>query len=214
MIDWRGVGLIVRKRGQQSLDEYVRKYFSPSPGRRCEYLILSIPVEYLKVGFSAGYSPEVFLTPTEIYARHSPEERRRLSDAFLEAEKNGRPINVASRQAATVACYFYDAWRNENRQLAINDYGHRGEMRNMAAEAVVEDMFAWMLGSQYAWRLNPAKNAEQFFYIVRELMDKPAKRRDPSVASYGNEMDILCTIEGWAPEVPPKPPANRRVSAY
>ena len=37
-------------------------------------------------------------------------------------------------------------------------------MRNIAACAVVEDMFAWMLGSpKYAWRLDPAKNAEQFF---------------------------------------------------
>ena len=79
-------------------------------------------------------------------------------------------------------------------------------MRNIAACAVVEDMFAWMLGSpKYAWRLDPAKNAEQFFYIVRELMDKPAKRRDPSVVKHGSEMDILGNIEGWKSKFPPKP---------
>ena len=171
MKDWRDVGLTVRKRGQQSLDEYVRKCLSPFAGRKDEYMyhVLDVPIEYLKVGFAAGYNPEVFLTQQELYARLSPEERRqRWTDEALnecrEPEKNGRPINVAARQAATAACYFYDAWRNENRQLAINDYGHREEMRNIAACAVVEDMFAWMLGSpKYAWRLDPAKNAEQFF---------------------------------------------------
>jgi hypothetical protein len=95
MIDWRDVGLTVRKRGQQSLDEYVRKCFSPSEGRKGDDLlyVLDVPIEYLRVGFVAGYNPDVFLTPQEIYALRSPEERRRLSNetmnAFLEPEKNG-----------------------------------------------------------------------------------------------------------------------------
>jgi hypothetical protein len=214
MIDWRGVGTVIRKRGQQTLDGYGRRHLLRFEGRDLGYGVVDIPLDYMRRAFTTGWDPEVFLARWEVIERLSPEERYHLFEehaaACREPEKNGRPVKVAARQAATLACYFYDAWRNENRQLAINDYGHRSEMRDLAARAVVEDMFAWMLGSKKdAWRLAPAKNADRFYHIVRELMDKPAKRRDPSVDRYGDEVDILCTEDGWKSKLPPKRPRRK-----
>ena len=174
--------------------------------------MVDIPIEYIGRSFVTGWDPECFLANWEVVARLSPEERHRIHEelwaSFREPEKNGRPVNIAARQAATLACCFYTAWRDENRQLAINDYGHRSEMRDLAATAVIEDMFAWMLETpRDAWRLAPAKSADQFFHIVSELMDKPAKRK-PNVSWHGNHVDILGTEDGWKRGCRQNPPAK------
>ena len=200
--DWRGLGVVVRQRAQLCLDAYVRKCLAPFANHPAEYFnsVIDLPLEYLKVGFAAGYDPKIFLTSREIYERRSPEERKRWVSETHEAVlaacrkpgKNGRPKNIAARQAAAVALYFCEAWHDENAQTAINDYGHRREMRDIAAQAVVEDMFAWMFDDpKYAWRLAPSKNTEQF------------------TNEYGNEIDVLGDIDGWKLKLPPKPPRKK-----
>jgi hypothetical protein len=211
---WRVTGDIVRERGRRCLSEYAQKYLCSGVRdddplyRIC---VIDVPIDWLKSGFVDGYDAELFLSPQERYAKLSPQQRQENQEASLnrcrEPEKNGRPIGVASRQAATAACYFYEAWRTEHRKKGINDYGHRSEMRDIAAQAVIEDLFAWMFGTpKFAWRLDPAKNVEAFFHIVRVLMDKPLKRRHLGEGpGDGPILDILASPDGLILHLPPEP---------
>jgi hypothetical protein len=131
---------------------------------------------------------------------HRPSYQR-LSAHYAELDfKNGRPREETSRSAATIAFYFYEAWREENQKHKVNDYGHREEMKDYAAEAVVEDMFAWLIESKYAWRLGKAKTVSKYIDIVRDLMGKSASRRDPGEFA---ELDFPASDQGA--EFPPKP---------
>ena len=98
------------------------------------------------------------------------------------------------------------ATRGENQKSGINDYGHRSEMRDIAAQAIIEDLFAWMLETpKFAWRLDPAKDVDAFFHVVRSLMDKPQNRRH--LGDDDSELDILASPDGL--HLPPKPPLKQ-----
>ena len=82
--------------------------------------MIGVPVDWLAAGFVGVYDPLRF-----IKRRMSPKE---LMQSQIELDsRNGRPRNDTSRTAATVACYFYEAWRGENKKRGTNDYGHRRE---------------------------------------------------------------------------------------
>jgi hypothetical protein len=207
--DWRKNGEVVRERGRQCIFEYARKELRPG----AEFVPLWIPAEWFKFGFVNGYEPERWLTWGEQFKRLTPEERlewRKESFARDDEPKNGRPFGGATRQAATIACWFYEAWRKENQRSGIKDYGRRGEMKYLAAEFIVLDFFAWMFAvPKFAWRLEPAKDAESFVDTVRMLMDKPQGRRDLGVDWMLAELDILVSYhEGLITQLPPKPPEN------
>jgi hypothetical protein len=97
---------------------------------------------------------------------------------------NGRPTGRVPRLAATMATYFYDAWRTENQKCGIADYGHRREMKDDATRFIVEDYFGWRfepgVRPVFLWELGSnAIDAEAFINIVRDLMNKAKARRDP-----------------------------------
>jgi hypothetical protein len=110
-----------------------------------------------------------------------PIERRWLAALLVARERprdrNGRPQDFDLRLAATLACHIYNAWRESNRDLGVIDQGHRGEMKDIAAQEVVEDFFAWRFTTGFdEYRLKG--NREAFLEAVRELMDRPKERRD------------------------------------
>jgi hypothetical protein len=93
----------------------------------------------------------------------------------------------------------------KTKKNGINDYGRRGEMKDFAVRAVVEDFFAWMFATpKFAWRLEPARDSESFIERVRLLMEKAAWRRDLSVDWILEELDILASDEGLVIELPPQ----------
>ena len=192
-MDWRETGEIIRKRGRRFVSECAKKELAQHPD--ASGCTLDIPVDWFAEGF---------LTDGACFVRRRP--TREEIDALMYADHppNGRPREDGTRQAATVAHYFYDAWRSENEKRAIRDYGHRGEMKQYAAEAVVEDYFAWLqLSDKYAWRF-PAKTVEAAIEIVLGVMEKPKKRRDPDEGAW---VDVQASREGlW---LPPKPPIKK-----
>jgi hypothetical protein len=155
--DWRKNAELIRARGRECVSEYVRDRTGiKRPDGMDEIYVKDFPAAWFQFAFSHGHDPERFLTPHEGFKRLSPEEQKKcladLAARCRDAPKNGRPFHGALRQAATVGCYFYDAWRAENQENGINDYGHRSEMKYIAAEAVVEDYFAWMFATpKFAW---------------------------------------------------------------
>lgn len=194
MKNWRDVGEIVRERGRRFLSEYAKRELSQDRGpAQC---VLDVPVDCFAQGFLADDASFVKRRKT-----------REELDAFYanDGATNGRPREDVTRQAATIAHYFYDAWRRENDKRAIRDYGHRGEMKDYAAEAVVEDFFVWLQFSKWPL-LFPAKSVETAIEIVRGLMEKPKQRRDPGKGAW---IDFPASKQGlW---LPPKPPENRWV---
>jgi hypothetical protein len=84
-----------------------------------------------------------------------------LLEDFFNASK---PIKKPrwARICASLAVSFYQRWKDANRRNGINDWGHRGEMKDEACRLVIE------------LRKKNAPTFEQ----VRELMERPAKRRE------------------------------------
>jgi hypothetical protein len=213
-MDWREVGEIIRERGREFVSSYAKwELSSTSDGAT-----LDIPIAWFAEGFlkdRARFTKHK-VTPEEYWSRYltrdwywsryaNPDSKRSypLDDFADDDPQNGRPRDEASRQAATVACYFYEAWRCENEKRGLKDHGNRREMKDYAAQAVVEDFFAWLYLTpphRYSWRAT-AKDVESFTEIVRNLIDKPKRRRDPGS---WNSVDIQATRDGlW---LPPKPP--------
>jgi hypothetical protein len=194
-VEWRKTGDLVRARGRDCVSEYAKRR---SKGSNWEIYVISFPVDWLRSGFANGYDPDQ-------HNRFKKLEPGALSHRTDEGTKNGRPFDGACRQAATVACYLYEAWRVENKKRGINDYGCRMEMRDFAARAVAEDFFAWMFSTpKFAWRLEPARDAESFIERVRVLMNKPKSRRDLSVDWILDELDILASDDGLVTKLPPQ----------
>jgi hypothetical protein len=163
-----------------------------------EIHLIEIPLVWLADGFVNGYDS----------SRFTNEEYRKWLKGLPETrwdDLNGRPTGDVRRVAATLACYFYDTWRTENCKHGIQDYGHRGEMKDDAAKYVVEDFFAWRFGdgvrTVFLWELGQAKDVESLILLVRDLMDKPKKRRDPGI---GGEIGFLGSRHGLVPRLPPK----------
>jgi hypothetical protein len=193
---WREGGEVVREQGRRFLSEYAKNHLSRQEDGADS--ILDVPVAWLAVGFVSDYDPSRF-----VERRVSRQELDVLCSGLLDYYENtsGRPRDDVSRAAATISCYFYEAWRNQNQKLGINDYGHRREMKDYAARSVVEDMFAWCLGfPKYAWRLGEITDIESYIEVVRGLMEKPKSRRDPG---RGAELHFWATKAGL--EIPPKP---------
>ena len=204
MTDWRGTCELVRERLRQCLSEHAKRELG---GRRQGLYpgvcLVGLPVAKLKSAFSDGSCG----WPALIF--RSDEER----EAFIskrchpEPEPDGRPRGEAVRAAATMALYFYDAWRTENKTRGIGDYGHRGEMKFLAAQAIVEDFFAWRFSKGvrpvFIWELGFPTNMDAFIGAVHGLMDKPKSRRQPK---RGTCLEYLATGEGL--HFPPKPPLN------
>jgi hypothetical protein len=182
MKDWRETGKVIRERWRSCLSEHASsilaewsRYKDVDP----ETLLIELPVDWLSGGFANGYDP----------LRFSPERVRKRAQSRIESshydrdDLNGRPRGEATRAAATIAHYFYDEWVRENRKRGIVDYGHRGEMRDYAAEAIVEDFFAWRfrvgVRHVFVWELGKAADVDSLIQFVRDLMDKPKKRREP-----------------------------------
>jgi len=115
--------------------------------------------------------------------------------------KNGRPLNEVARAATTISYYLYAAWLGENKERGIRDYGHRREMKDFAAQAVVEDIFVLHFSEpKLNYRLG-CDSPEKLVEGVRDLMEKPKTRRD--VGDWV-DFEFLATHEGL--KLPPKPP--------
>jgi len=186
---WREVGEIIRERGRQFVSTYAKKELSWTDSGAT----LDIPVAWFAEGFLTDEAcfTRQRLTPDEIKAKYGNDE-----------PNNGRPRDETARTAATLACFFYEAWRGENEKRGLKDFGHRSAMKDYAAQAVVEDFFAWLYLSpphRYSWRAT-AKDVESFAEIVRGLMEKSKQRRDPGDWDW---VDVQATRAGlW---LPPKP---------
>lgn len=192
MTDWRVCGELVRERGRQFLSEYARHELRINSGD--VFYILDVPVVWLAAGFVDPFDPLRFDDRQWHRAHPLPED---YADPI-----NGRPRNNASRAAATIAGYFYDAWRIENQKREISDYGHRREMKDFAAQAVVEDIFALQFAvPKLAWMFG-VEDVTAFTEIVRDLMEKPKSRR--ALADYAT-VDFLATPLGPLQNLPPKP---------
>jgi len=196
MSDWRDRGEMVRERWRQCFSEYARQNSSQDGP---ELFLTDIPVIWLADGFLDN--------PSRFTSEHYREHCRRWLKLHQNYEsKNGRPLAVQSRGAATVACYFYDDWRHENQKWGIRDYGCRGEMKNYAARAVVEDFYAWRLFAGirpvFAEEIGSPTDVEAFIEVVRDLMDKPRGRRYPG---HDATVEFLASPRGLVLELPPKP---------
>jgi hypothetical protein len=193
--DWRECGEAVRERGRRFLSDHAKNHLGRWDDDHAA--ILDVPVVWFATGFVDDYDALRYAE-----RRITPQEAEVLCSGLLDYyEKTGRPRDDVSRAAATIAWYFYNAWHDQNQKLGINDYGYRTEMKNYAARAVVEDMFAWnLLSPKYAWRLGRVADIESYVEIVRGLMDKPKRRRDPGA---GATIDIWATKAGL--RLPPKP---------
>jgi hypothetical protein len=190
---WRECGELVRRRGRKFLSDYAGHDLRSSAANDV-YYILDVPVAWFAASFVDAYDPVRF--DKRQWARSHP-----LPEDYADP-KNGRPRGDASRAAATIAGYFYAAWRDENQKRGISDYGHRREMKDFAAQAVVEDIFALQIVPEMAWRFG-VSDAATFTEIVRDLMEKPKSRR--ALADYA-WVDVLATPAGLLLKLPPKPP--------
>jgi hypothetical protein len=117
----------------------------------------------------------------------SQEERKVLS-LRLPKRKTGRPQDTQLRTAASIACMFYKEWRELNKRLQVRDHGHCPEMKEYAAQWMVEDWFWWGSKGQ---ELNET-NKNEFVASVRERMEKPARLRDT-----GGKGVITFPAFGW-----------------
>ena len=165
-----------------------------------DVLLIELPVAWLADGFTKGYDP----------SRFSAERHRAWSADLPEGywdsdDLNGRPRGEGIRVAATISYYFYEEWRGENLKRGISDYGYRGEMKDYAAEVIVKDYFAWRfrvgVRPVFVWEVGWPKDVESLIDKVRELMDKPKKRREPGV---GEELAFPMSLN-----FPPKHTENR-----
>jgi hypothetical protein len=205
-MDWRETGEAVRERGRQCLSDFAKKELGGRPRIYPATCILGVPVASLAGVYENG---EDYLCRVSAVIFRSPQEREAFYTRLChrKTDLNGRPRGEASRAAATVALFFYDAWHGENEKRGISDYGHRGEMKDIAARAIVEDLFAWRLGDgvrpTFVWELRGAQDVESFYLVTRDLMEKPKSRRSPSK---GAQLEFLGSSEGL--ELPPKPPGN------
>src|SRR5262249_46374149 len=129
MKTWVAAGEIVREWGCQFFSDFARYELKSH-----DICILTMPVPWLASCFVGAYDPGQFDYREWLRANPAP--------ADYYEDKNGRPRGDASRAAALTACYLYSAWRNQNRKLEVDDYGHRRDMKDFAATAVVEDIFA------------------------------------------------------------------------
>ena len=201
VMDWRGTFELVRERLRQCLKHAKKELGGRRQGLYPGVCLIGLPVAKLKSAFSddsCKWHALIF---------RSDEER----EAFIsqrchpEPELNGRPRGEAVRAAATMALYFYDAWRTENEERGIG--GHRGEMKFLAAQAIVEDFFAWRFCKGvrpiFLWELGLPKSMDAFIGVVHGLMDKPKSRRQPK---RGTCLEYLATGEGI--HLPQKPPLN------
>jgi hypothetical protein len=102
----------------------------------------------------------------------SPEERKVVARR-LPKRKTGRPKDVQLRAAASIACDFYEEWRDHNKRLGIPDHGHGDDMKTYAAQWNVEDWFR--IGSDGEEFTDDTK--AEFIARVRELMEKPKHLR-------------------------------------
>jgi hypothetical protein len=166
-ITWREVGWLIRGRGRAFISDFVRRRLGSGHclPRDWYFLIEDMPVIWMADGYEGCYDP----------ARFNDRQRHRdnpAPDSYWEP-KNGRPHNEVARAAATMAHYLYSAWRRENKEREIRDYGHRREMKDFAVEAVVEDIFALhFLNPKLSWRLG-CKDKDKLIEVVRDLMEKP-----------------------------------------
>jgi hypothetical protein len=157
--------------------------------------LIEVPVAWLaRDGFAKGISDQC-------HERERAWAANLLKQGYWDKDYNGRPRGEALRVAATVARYFYEDWRDENKHRRIDDYGHRGEMRDCAAEVIVTDYFAWRFGAGvrpvFVWELGGAKNADSLIEAVLGLMGKPKGRREPGI---GEELAFPMSLK-----FPPKP---------
>jgi hypothetical protein len=186
------IALILKQLAKQS--KYAKQ---KHPQSGSELHVNDIPIVWLTNGFLDNPS------------RFTSEDYRRWLRSLPRQEyepENGRRVGVGSRGAATVACYFYEDWRRENQKRGIKDYGHRGEMKDNAARAVVEDYYAWRLFAGirpvFAEEIGSPRDVEAFIEVVRDLMDKPKERRYPGDDA---TVEFLASPLGLVLELPPKP---------
>jgi hypothetical protein len=170
-IDWRKNGALIRERALRCFSEYARRKMSLPPGmtRPADYsAIVEVSADCLAGAFSDGDPSRLFFS--------YPDDLDWENENF-----NGRPTGRVPRLAATMATYFYDAWRTENQKCGIADYGHRREMKDDAARFIVEDYFSWRFESgvrpMFLWELGSKATDEELINIVRDLMNKAKERR-------------------------------------
>jgi len=192
MSDWCGSGELVRERWRRCFLDYARDDCWGDGLHLCDF-----PVLWLDRG--------VLEEPWRFTRQNYRSWLMSLPERVSDEPKNGRPLG-GSRTAATVACCFYNDWSSENQRRGIRDYGHRGEMKDYAARAVVEDFYAWRFGADirpvYLWEIGSPKNVESFIEVVRELMDKPKSRRRLSDEV---TVEFLVSRRGLTLGLPPKP---------
>ena len=200
---WRENFSVVRQRWRDSLSEYAshchREIIRDLSAN--EVGLVSVPIAWLVDGCAKALG-----SPLLAHEFLNAD----LSSRWLKEPKpNGRPRGETTREAATVALYFYEAWLKENRKCGASDYGHRQEMKYFSAQAVVEDFFAWrigrrgVMGQQLDSRIT---DIESFVDVVHALMEKPKNRR--SVALFA-DLAFPATGKGLVLKLPPKPPSKK-----
>jgi hypothetical protein len=199
--DWRANGDLIRDRARRFLSAHAIHEFETNTARygtvRGGPWVQPMPAEWLATGFSEDYDHTRF--DYVKWLRAHP-ERMKVYDPPLQG---GRPIAESSRAAATLAYCFYETWRRENKNAGIRDYGHRGEMKDFAARAIVEDIYAVQFQPpSLAWQFT-VESAEKFVELVRELMDKPRHRRDAGAHAC---IHYVASATGLVFDFPPKPP--------
>jgi hypothetical protein len=210
---WRENEKVVRTRWRQCLSEYAKEYHADIIRDRGEneVSLVDLPIEWLADGCIKRLgSPRLAQQEYRKWLMSRPEQR------WDEPEPNGRPRGETTRAAASVALHFYNAWLKEDQRMGLDDYGHRAEMKYLAAQAVVEDLFAWRIAPpdvhpSKKWKLNGRnweldaniEDVETLVEIVHGIMNKPKKRRDAGAFA---ELTFPATPQGLALKLPPKPP--------
>ena len=207
MMDWRQNGEVIRNRVRQFLSHHAIRdgdvIVTTTSGqhvqsKHTDRWIASVPLDWLIKGIDKPYNK----------SRFDYREWLRSKSGLLNRDwdewrpKNGRPVAEATRMAATLAEYFYEAWRRENSKASISDYGHRSAMKEFAARVVVEDIFALQFAiPKLAWQF-AVKGPDEFVETVRALMDKSKRRKEVGAAA---QLDYVASPVGLAFDLPPKP---------
>jgi hypothetical protein len=87
--------------------------------------------------------------------------------------RKGRPTSLRQLKRAAYADFamlFFKTWKEANATRSINDRGHRGDMKQQSCAFAVD----WLGGSE--------ADIEADIEAVRELVDRPASRRNINTA--------------------------------
>jgi hypothetical protein len=193
--DWRKTGEALREFMQQRASQFVARTARqavvvgelPPPASTMTF---QAPVQHIDLEFiQAVEFLETRGNPLRLekYLRSDrplgSQERKILAGVLHHryASKGGRSPDTLQRITATLACAFYETWRQLNKKTGIRDRGRAAEMKDYAARTMAQIYLPW-------------KTEESFVEAVRDLMDRPKRRRDPgnvSLIAYQGKVALI-----------------------